>query len=535
MAAPAYATDLTTDLVGNLGTETWDESSDAGYDDAGAMVDDINLYYINTSCVSAQFTKDGIGSIIGSIGATITVPTDGAILMHHLWAAPAALSNFTGGGVRMLIGDSFGDFNVFYVSGSDKAPAPEGGWETYAVDPAQTPQGTVVGSPAVISYIGSAVAATAQARGNPHAVNAIRHGRCEQEYTLGELATPAIFGGYAAIDSTTTTRYNLLQPIKGGYQQRGLVSLGTTATAVYFDDANLNISLADDVNVSANFNRWEVNNASSEVYMTAISVSALGITSKGRFVVVDNAIVEKTSCTFTDMDYFTYQSNSTLLTTTYRRCGLVTQGGATITNVTFDAPSGTTGLSADILNSVTKCTFNSDGTGYAVDIGTVDTVSVNWDNYESGYVVGVTGTDVGVTPTGNETILVSVNAGEVLTVNVQTGASTPSIANAGTGTVNVVAGLVTADWTINPSITGYEYAIYTVTAVGSLEGSAEVQHVESTVSDSFSYTYTYSAGVVVAVQIIDDGTHDFEENVTYYPLSASNQSFTINLDADTNN
>jgi len=434
MASPAYATDLTTSLQGNEATETWDESSDAGYDDAGSMVDDSNLYYINTECVSAQFTKSGIGSIIGSLGTTITVPTDGAILMHHLWAAPPALATFANGGMRMLIGDSLGDFDVYYTSGSDKAPAPEGGWATFAVDPSQTPQGTTVGTPTVISYVGAAVSATAQARGNPHAVQAIRYGRCEQEYTIGDSGDPAKFSGYAAIDSTSTTRYNLLQPIKGGYQLRGLASFGTTATAVFFDDANINISLADDINVSANFNRFEVNNSGSLVKMTAISISALGTTSKGRFVVVDDAVVEKTSCTFTDMDYFTYQSNSILLSTTYRRCGLITQGSAAFTSCTFDKPSGAVGMSANNLSDVTKCTFNSDGTGHAVDMGTISSdLSANWDNFESGY------TD---SSSGDETILVSVDSGITLTINVQTGASTPYYYNTGTGTVSIVSGSV---------------------------------------------------------------------------------------------
>ena len=49
MAVPVYTTDLTTIATGDLIVDagTWDESSDATYDDGGAMVDDGNLYYIN--------------------------------------------------------------------------------------------------------------------------------------------------------------------------------------------------------------------------------------------------------------------------------------------------------------------------------------------------------------------------------------------------------------------------------------------------------------------------------------------------------
>ena len=64
MAVPSYTTDLTTIATGDLNVDagTWDESTDAGWDTAGSMVDDQNLYYNNSECVSAQYTKDGSGS-----------------------------------------------------------------------------------------------------------------------------------------------------------------------------------------------------------------------------------------------------------------------------------------------------------------------------------------------------------------------------------------------------------------------------------------------------------------------------------------
>ena len=561
MAAPAYANDLTTIATGDFDYDIaqgglWAESDDAGWDTAGSMVDDENLQYVETSintgeaadsCTSAQYTKPGTGSgatgpgtILYTHAAAFTVPTDGVVLIDDLWAAPSALNPYAGtfltaeAGVSVLIGDTIADFDVHYVSGSDVAPAPKGGWTTYCVDPTVTPAGTV-GAPTVLQTVGVAIAAVAQARGNPHACQSVRYGRAEVVYTEGDATTPATFEGYAVIDNSSADRFNLLEYTESGYKGRGLMSFGTAATPVYFKDSDKSIVIADDLKVGPNFNKATVSNAASEMYWNNISIKNIGIVAKYSLTVNDNAITTQIGGVLEGLGAWTYGSNSSQIGVTYRGQEVVTQGGSVFTTCTFDKPVSTSALVALALNSVTKCTFNSTGSNYGVDIGTVATVSVNWDNFEAGHVTGSTGTNVGVTPTGNETILVNVTAGEVLTVNVQTGASVPSVANSGTGTVNVVAGLVTADWTINPSITGYEYTIYTVTAVGSLEGSAEVQHVESTVSDSFSYTYTYSAGVVVAVQIIDDGTHDFEENVTYYPLSASNQSFTINLDADTNN
>ncbi len=517
MAAPNYATDLTTQLQGNEATETWDESSNAAYDDGGAMVDDGNLYYINSECVSAQFTKAGIGSIIGALGTTITVPTDGAILMHHLWAAPPALATLANGGTMMLIGDGFGDFDVYDVSGSDAPPSPEGGWATYAVDPAQTPR-TTVGSPSVISFVGGAVSATAQARGNPHAVQAIRYGRCEQIYTDGDSGDPAKFSGYAAIDSSVTTRYNLLQPIKGGYQQRGLVSIGTSATEVYFDDANVNISLAEDINVSANFNRWEINNVNSMVQFTAVNITALGTTSKGQFVVVDNAAVEKTACTFTDMDYFIYQSNSIITSTTYRRCGEITQGGADFIKCLITNSTASAAMTVATLDTLDDCTFESDGTGYAIDLETISAdVSMSWNCTTSGYASSDGST-------GNEVIYVSVDSGKTLTINVS-GVPSPTVNNAGSGTVSVVNAVsLTIQGTV--SLVGAEVRIYDYNGSGGSLGD-ELAGVES--HGSATYIYSGSSGNVIWIQIMLADYEEFGIELTM-PSSASTYLAQLNLD-----
>ena len=179
MAVPSYTTDLTTVATGDLNVDvgSWDESSDVAWDDAGSMVDDGNLYYNNTECVSAQFTKDGVGTIMYEHTSSITVPTDGALLIHHMWAAPPALATLANGGVRILIGNGFGVFFGWTASGSDAPPAPRGGWANYALNPAIASPDYTVGSPATpYDTFGMAVAATAQARGNPNAVNAFRYG-----------------------------------------------------------------------------------------------------------------------------------------------------------------------------------------------------------------------------------------------------------------------------------------------------------------------------------------------------------------------
>jgi len=529
MAAPSYTTDLTTLAIGSISVDagTWDESSDAAWDDEGSMVDDGNLFYNGSKCVSAQFTKDGVGTIMYEHTSSITVPTDGAVLIHHLWAAPPALATLANGGVRVMVGNGFGDFYAWNASGNDAPPAPRGGWANYAINPAIASPGYTVGSPATpYDTFGIAVSATAQARGNPNACNAIRYGRCTSIYEFGDGGGYATFAGYAAIDNASSNRWNLLDPVKGGYEHQGLMSLGTATNAVDFRDANVSISIADTINVTAPFNKIEVHNASSNIELAAISISALGTTSKGSFAAVDNATIAKNSCTFTDMDTFTYQSNSTIISTIHRRCGLITQGGATMTSGTVDKPSGSVGLLASNLNAVTKYSFVSDGSGHAVDLGTVSSnTSVTWDNSDNGYTAA---------SSGNETIVVSVDNGITLTINVADGASTPSVYNTGTGTVNVVSGLVNFSFSVvdenGTAMTGYEWRLYDDQSVSG-EYGVELDGEEVATSSGQTYSYTYASDDSYFLQVMKDG---YVENKTKGFLTANDQDLTIIMKTENN-
>ena len=540
MAVPSYTTDLTTIAIGDMGTDagTWSESSDGGWDTGGAMVDDGNLYYNGMACISAQLTKDSNGTgasgpatIMYEHTAAFTIPADGAALMHHLWAAPPALNsidNATSAGITVLAGSGLGDFYGWDASGSDFAPAPKGGWANYAINPAIGTPDHTVGTVTTYTTIGIGVAATAQARGNPNACNAIRYGRCTSIFENGQTDDYATFLGYSLIDSAIDNKWNLVDPVDGSYKIQGLMSLGTSGTAVDFRDANSNIGIINTINVTSAFNAIEVHNINSNIEWTAISITALGTVSKGTFEVVDNADVLKNSCTFTDMDWFKYLSNSAINNSTYRRCGLITQGSAPFTGCTFDEPSGAVGLLVDSLDDITDCTFNSDGTGHAVNLGTITTnTSVAWDNTDSGYAA-TNGS------TGNETILVSVDNGITLTINVSDTASTPTYYNTGTGTVSVVTGQKTFTFTISPSLTDYEYRIYSVTALGSLTGSVELQGVEQAQLDSYDYAYTYTVDTPIAVQIIGHD-NDYVEAVEFYTLKNADQSVSINLSVDNNN
>lgn len=533
MAAPNYTTDLISLAIAKISVDagTWDESTDAGWDDAGSMVADVLQYYNNTECVSAQFTKTGIGTILYEHTASITVPTDGAVLVHHVWASQAALETFANGGVRIIIGNGLGVFYAWKAAGRDFSPAPRGGWSNFAINPGIGSPDYTVGTPATpYDTFGMAISASAQSRGNPNAVGAIKYGRCESRFTDGDGTNGyATFSGFAAVDNLITNRWNLIDPRSSGYGWQGLMSLGLSGTPVDFRDQNKGIAVINTINVTSAFNRIEIHNASSNIEWTAISITAEGTVSKGEFEMIDNATLSFDSCTFTDMSTFIFQSNAELISTIFRRCGQVTQGGATVTGCIFDDSPAAVSLVVSALANVTGCTFNSDGSNHAVNLGTISSdVSLNWDNFLNDYA-----TSNG--STGNEAILVSVDSGITLTINVIDGADTPTYYNTGTGTVNVVSGQRSFKFTINPSITAYEWRIYSVTAVGSLAGSVELAGEESATADNQTYNYSYSTDQPIAVQIISQPDEDYEEKVDYYVLKNSNQDVPVVLTKDTNN
>lgn len=455
MAIATYDSDLTSANGGELTIANtvgnWDESSDGAWDDAGTMVAETNFFIQGSECISAQFTKTGVGTII-FIGSTFTVDTNGAILIWSFWASPSSLATYANGGVRTLVGDGLGAFETFRASGSDFDPNPIGGWANYAINPNVATPHVTVGSPIAFSHVGIAINATAQSRGNPHAVDAIRVGRCTLEVIDGQAAAYGTFTGMADFDISVDQRYGLFQTVFGGFKWKGLISLGTVATACDFRDSNANIFVDNVPQVSTSFNRIEINHASSNVEWTSISISAQDglnnpvatTASVGEFECIANANVSKTSCTFTDMNTFIYLSNSTLIDNIYRRCGIITQGGAVFTGNIFDGAIGTEALlsTAVTLNLVTGNSFISNGTGYAVELGTTsDSTTISWDNTDSGYAAidGVT---------GNETIHITYNGGTTKDISVAAGASTPTVHNDGTGTVTVTAGLLIVKVTV---------------------------------------------------------------------------------------
>jgi len=179
-----------------------------------------------------------------------------------------------------------------------------------------------------------------------------------------------------------------------------------------------------------------------------------------------------------------------------------------------------TAASAVVTETATNldaCSFTSDGSNYAADLGIVTTTQTQtWNSFASSYVAGSSGTDVGVTPTGNETLLVSVNSGQVLTISVADGATVPSVANSGTGTVDVVAGLVTLTLSTQ---NGNEVRIR--------QGSYTLHHNQTVVGGEEAYSYTYAAGTKVTITV---GAAGYVRKTEEYTLTDGDTTLPFTLE-----
>lgn len=445
MAAPVYATNLT-DITTAQATTNF-----TAVGGGGAITAETDYYIQDGICVSkaTAATWDSAGTARGGVlfnaGTGLTIPTDGAVLTWMYWWGPGVLATKAAGGAEVNFGNSTTAYYGQYVSGSDDWAF--GGWRCYPVDPNLTPRDRTVGAPngtwQYFGWIANVAAANSIGKGNPYGIDAIRYGRCDLVFTNGDLANGyATFLGGADWDNTSTRRLGLLIPQNGAYYWQGLMSLGTSGTAVDFRDSNRAIFVANTEKVSSNFNKIEVNNASSRVDWTSVTISALGTVARGNFEAVANADINIDQCVFTDMGTFIFQSNSTILSSTFRRCAQITAGGAAFTDCLFTRSTAAVTVVASTLNIFDNCSFVSDGSNHAVNLGTISSsISMNWNCNDSGYA-GTNGS------TGNETILVNVAASQTLTINVGAGYTIPTYYNTGAGTVSVVSGQVTTTITV---------------------------------------------------------------------------------------
>jgi hypothetical protein len=496
VTAPAYTTDLT-DLNLAEATTSWTNIG------TGALAAETDFFVQGSGCISKPgWTGDATRGAIYDSGGGKTIPSPGGYFAWCYFWGPGALETEANGGMRMIIGSSTAAYKNWYVRGGDTI-LPFDGWACIPVDPTLTADLTTGTPTATQQFFGALArikAGAAISKGNPLGVDAIRYGRGTLQSVSGEAGNFATFAGAEATANSTSNRWGLFQAISGGYLQQGLFLMGTAATAVDFRDSNRSIVIANTKKVISSFNLFEVRNASSRVDWTNVSITALGTTARGNFVATNNATINLTTCSFTDMGTFGFLASSTILTSTFRRCQLVTQSSATFTGCTFDSTADATrAVLSNNPGTISSCTFLSSGTKHGIEITTAGTYSFSGNTF--------TGYAASDGSTGNECIYN--NSGGAVTLNVS-GGTTPTIRN-GSGATTTVNSTVTV--TVTPLATGSEVRAYKVSDGTELAGT------ESSTGSSFAMGLP--SGVAVTIVVICYAPPKI-------PVRIENVSFTVN-------
>jgi len=518
MAVASYTTDLTLiadmDTVGGTAVEP-----NTLYTAGRSPIEDDEDFPIQGT-VHASLTQNATGK--GGIlvpGTSWTYSSGDYIFGWIIWLAPSTIATQANGGLCMLLGSSSSVFDVHYVGGSDYGAYPYGGWQNFVVDPERTPDESA-GNPTAYHYVGAGANCISKvSKGNPLGFDVFRYGRGELRVVGGTSTdTDATFAGMANVNDNNSNRWGLFQAIEGGYKWKGMMVLGYGG-ACDFTDSDVNIVIDNTEMVDSDFNRIELRTAASAINWTNIGITALGTVSKGELEMIDNCTFNDTGGAFTDMNTFDYLSNATITNRTFRRCGLVTQGGATLDTCRFDKASGAIALNADDMGLVTDCTFISDGSNHAVDLGTISsTQSVTWENY----LIDYASTDGS---TGNEAITVNVGTGITLTINISAGYDVPSVRN-----TNGSPGTITKVSSVSLTISGLP-SNTEVTIVKTSDRS-ELFHVENSSGD---VVYSYGSAEVglevdILIHHIDYDPHI--GNYFDYTLPSADTPILVNLISD---
>ena len=551
MTAPSYTTNLSTLDQAEINTN-WVEftgTSTNGFDfdihgtPQGADADwpyIQNTYAVTQTCTS---TKSGYGSLGYNNGSSIGGHgTDGAYLVWQLFANPNYYS-YANDGLMVVIGDAVNSFYAWTVGGNDVGVALYLGWQNHAVNTTVTPDdtcGSYAGTGEQI--VGAAVRTTTGiGKGEPHAVDVIRYGRCDAVFEYGDLPNGyCTIAGYAAVNDSINNRYGLIQQIAGGYLWKGLMQFGTSSNAVDFRDANRIIFIQWCPKVTSNFNTIEIVNASSRVDMTNFQFIQLDTTtaSKGRWITTDDADVNLASCSFQDMGTFTFDGTTTALECSWIRCLQIDPNGGDLSfssilksAVTGGGSTGGGALlwndSGDPNTKINDMIFTKGaGSHHAIEFGTSAPTTINLTN--------MTFTDFSTSDQQATSVLYFPDTGSDVTWTVAHVGTTGTISyyKARSGdTVNI-----TGSVTVNVYVKNEEGTVLEGVSVRVEKQSDRTQIMNEKTNSSGLATENYTGSTPVDVYV---KVRKSSDKIRYYPvrspqqISATGLTLTVTLIEDT--
>ena len=464
MAVPIYSVDLVDIDSGLAESVTGYVAYGGGGAGLGAGAD---FAMQGVNCVDKQITAAEKGILFNN-GAGLTVPAGNHVFIWHFTATPGVTDSLANRGVVACIGSAATAFCKYHVEGKETFGAGGRVGKCYPIDPSvftantgASPYRTLVGSPdGTLQYFGSGMNTTAAVRSANMGLDATRYGT--GAYIIaGDVATPATFSGFATENDRNdvapdNNRWGVLTSLGGNnYELQGMFSVGQnsagTPTQAYFKDSNQNINIADTVHSTTDFTQFVLDHSLSESHWDNINITALGTNNKGLINDIAGTRTFKGG-SLTGFGTTNLTSISSSDGHVWRKSDTITTNGAPITGGSIEGSAGAvTALIEDDLNTLSLINFIDENGIHAVEMPTLiiaDTTKT-WNNtFDSATYAAVDGA------TGNEVIKCNVDTGFTLTINVASGASTPTINNIGGGTVSVVTGLITLKVTVLDDSTG---------------------------------------------------------------------------------
>lgn len=549
-------TDLVTLAVGNTTTDagSWIESANGGYDDGGAPGSETDFYIENSQCVSAQFTKTGVGSILFQPNTFPTINNTRCWFIWWYWASPPSLATRANGGVSFHYEVNGNNLQSTYIGGSDVDPSPYGGWYQWVANMASPTTNSGADNIGILNNwtsVGINVNASAQARGYPFALGSIRYGT---GLTAVSQASDVIsLSTIEAVVNTNSFRSGLLtKNSPSTYIWVGAMNIGNGSTTTIFTESNKSVIIPNQRTRNSSVGTFTklVTTANSTTTLTNVNFNNAGPDfatenrDRGSFIFTDGSVI-MTDSSFTETGPVTLGASTSLSSTAFRFTnGAVAASGASLSNCTFRGfgTNVTTGrqLSVQNLNQISSCNFIGDTTNHANLEGVIlapeitSDTAMTWNSTYSGFSATSSVTSGGTTALSGYPLVVNVASGVTLTINV-TGGTAPIYKNTGAGSV-VIAESYTLSLT--NIVAGSEVRIFAqsdlteqgggieqigITTPGS--GWAAIAEDSPPTRYTATYTYPYSTDVPVFITVLDVEYEIVREADT---LNNSSRSIKIN-------
>lgn len=462
---------------------------------------------------------------VGDGNFTPSSPVDmSAANMHLYWAMKCDVFPFcealntgaTASGLMVKVESGASDYVTFHIAGSDTWG---GAWKQFVLDLNNTADTFSVTGTLDLSAVTKISFLTDNSNsGNIRIIdntniNAVRFGTgLTLTGTDFDLVEAAIEDGLVA------NKYGVLELIDGNVHCQGRIIIGNGAATATFNSTDEEIVFRD-VLVSSTLYEFNIVGSGNVSVLKGFSGKAAG-GARFKFDASDSAAdLSMSGSALKRAALILFASTSDIQTCTFNNC------------LQIDASTGT-------------FKFNSISNYVGTEGGAI--LFPSDDSNFSDLTFSICDEDIEYTASSDSSspVLLNIihddNAGDYDVNNTSGGAITlilsgTSNANSSTGSGVTFDNPKQFKFTINPSLTDYEWRLYEVTALGSLAGSVEKDGEENATVDNQTYNYTYSSDQPIAVQIINQPDNDYEEKVVYFTLVNNNQEVTINLNVDNNN